>query len=152
MDSCKVVAQLAPPSRAVDEHDDNLIVKKIGTLDPPCSFENKDAWYCSHYGDAKTIVTGPEDGDILFATNQAETVIIANASGLFQFNVVTELPFVKSENPFEGYSSELYIATPAQTYGPLVHFVAGATHSVTSYSMFCDENCECEKPFQNPSI
>eukprot|EP01083_Nonionella_stella_P028252 77793_1 len=75
-DTCKVVARLEPPTGVVDEHDDNLTVKKIGTLDPPCAFDNKDGWYCSHYGDAKIVVTGPVEGDIFFTTRQAETVTI----------------------------------------------------------------------------
>jgi len=150
-DSCKVVARLEPPKGVVDEYDDNLSVRKMDTLDSPCAFENKDGWYCSHYGDAKIVVTGPVEGDTFFTTRQAETVIIPNAIGLFQYNVATEVPNVKY--PFEGYASELFITTNDETtYGPYKHYVAGATHSVTSYSMFCDENCKCEKPFPNPTI
>ena len=111
----------------------SLIVRKIGTLDPPCSFENKDAWYCSHYGDAKIVVTGPVKGDTFFTTRQAETVIIPNAIGLFQYNVATEFP--NSKYPFKGYASELFITTNDETaYGPYKHYVAGT--SVTSYSTF----------------
>ena len=121
-------------------------MRKEGSTVPPCSEENPKSWYCEHYGNAlaaEVMIT-----DYIVPNKQSETVKIPNASrSLYSFTVTRDLSPPNDSTPFS-----LYIYTPSKVYGPLSKVDAGASFYVSAWGLNCDKYCNCDEPFEMPSL
>ncbi len=131
-------------------NENSLAVHKEGSKAPPCSINDPETWYCAHYSDAKAWGEWIAD-DAILIKRQAEAIKISNASAsTYAFTIVREKSpddFGVDMNPFR-----FYIYTPHHEFGPLSLVEAGATFSVKTWGLNCDKDCNCDKPFELPSI
>lgn len=140
---CEVTAKLLPGALSFNRKE-KLVVHKEGT-GQSCSKDNPETWDCSHFGDAK--VSEVMITDYIIVGKQAEAVKVADASSsMHSFTVEREETEYDDGHPFD-----LYIFTPKKRFGPLSLVEAGATYSVKSWGLSCDQYCNCDRPFELPT-